>query len=46
MGLIERSYTYLDKNSFRYSFNALMRPHMEYSVSIWHPLLKKGRGAD
>ena len=41
MGLIKRSYTYLDRNSFRYLFNALLRPYLEDCVSIWYPLLKK-----
>ena len=40
MGLIRRSYTYLDKNSLFYFFNALIRLHLEYYVSIWYPLLK------
>ena len=41
MGLIRRSYTYLDKNSFRYLFNVVLRPHLVYCVFIWNPLLKK-----
>ena len=46
MGLTRWTYTYLDKNSFRYLFNGLVRPHLEYGVSIWYPLLKRARGAD
>ena len=41
MGLVRRSYTYLDITSFRYFFNSLVRPRLEYCVSIWYPLLKK-----
>ena len=41
MGLIRRSCTFLDKNSFCYLFKPLIRPHLEYCVSIWYPLLKK-----
>ena len=43
MGLIRRSYTYLDKNSFLYLLNALIRPHLMYFVSIWYPLQKKDK---
>ena len=41
MGLIRCSYTHLDRKSFRYLFDSLVRPHLEYCVSIWYPLLKK-----
>ena len=41
MGLIRRSYTQSDRISFRCLFNSLVRPNLEYCVSIWYPLLKK-----
>ena len=41
IGLIRRSYTHLDITSFRYFSNSLVRPRLEYCVSIWYPLLKK-----
>ena len=41
MGLIRRSYTHLDIISFRCLFSSLVKPHSEYCVSIWCPLLKE-----
>ena len=43
MGLIRPSYTHLDRTSFRCLFSSLVRPHLEYCVSIWYPLLKKDK---
>ena len=37
MGLIRRTYTYLDEQSFKYLFQALVRPHLEYAAAVWRP---------
>ena len=37
MGLIRRSFTYLDERSFAMLFKALVRPILEYNSTIWHP---------
>lgn len=37
MGLIRRTYSYLDEQSFRYLFQALVRSHLEYAEEIWSP---------
>jgi len=41
MGMIRRSYCYLDCTSFRYLFTSLVRPHIEYCNTAWYPALKK-----
>jgi Flp pilus assembly protein TadB len=37
MGLIRRTYTYLDEQSFKYLFQVLLRPHLEYAAAVWSP---------
>ena len=41
MGLIRRSFTYLDGKSLVKLYTALVRPHLEYAQSVWAPHLKK-----
>ena len=40
-GLIRRSFTFLDCESFTKLYCALVRPHLEYGQSIWSPHLMK-----
>ena len=37
MGLIRRTFTYLDEKTFLILFKALVRPHLEYANAIWYP---------
>ena len=41
MGLIRRSFTFLDSDSFKKLFKAMVRPHIEFSNTVWHPRTKK-----
>ena len=41
MGIIKRSFTYLDEEKFVLMVKALVRPHVEYAQSIWSPYQKK-----
>ena len=43
LGLIRRSYQYLDCDSFKKLFTALVRPHLEYSIVAWSPRLAKDK---
>ena len=41
MRLIRRMYTFLDETSFRYLFQALVRPYLEYADAAWSLFTKK-----
>ena len=41
VGLMRRSFSYLDPTSFKKLFCAFVRPHLEYAQSIWAPHLQK-----
>jgi hypothetical protein len=40
MGVIRRSYSFLDEVSFKLLFKSLVRPHLEYGAPVWYPTLK------
>ena len=41
MGLIRRSFSYLDIQSFRWLFTAMVHSHLEYAQSVWSLFRKK-----
>ena len=43
LGLIFRTFTYIDKDIFLNLFKLLVRPDLEYASSVWCPVFKKDR---
>ena len=41
VGLIRRSFSYLDGHLFKKLFTTFVRPHLEYAQSVWSPHLRK-----
>lgn len=41
LGLIFKTFTYMDKEMFLNLYKSLVRPQLEYATSIWFPLYKK-----
>ena len=41
LGLINRSFKYMDKNMFLQLFKSLVRPHLEYGSTFWSVANKK-----
>ena len=40
VGLIRRSFTFLDENLFKVLYAAFVRPNLEYAAAVWSPLKK------
>ena len=41
MGVIRRSFSFLDANLFRKLYTTFVRPHLEYAQVVWSPFLVK-----
>ena len=41
VGLIRRTFSYLDPKTFLKLYTAFVRPHLEYAVAVWSPHLMK-----
>ena len=40
IGLVRRTFKYMDKEIFLTLFKSMIRPHVEYACTVWDPLLK------
>ena len=41
MGLIRRSFSFLDGETFKKLYTSFVRPHLEYANPVWSPHLRK-----
>ena len=41
MGLIRRTFSFLDAETFRKLYTSFVRPHLEYANTVWSPFLRK-----
>ena len=41
LGLIFKSFTYLNKEMFKCLYKALVQPHLEYATQVWAAMYKK-----
>lgn len=43
LGLIRRSYEYIDNEAMKLLFTALVRPHLEFGITVWSPRYNKDK---
>ena len=43
LGLIKRTFSYIDKESFLLLYKSYVRPHLEYCVQVWSPHLARDK---
>ena len=41
LGMIKRTFPYLDRESFILLYNTYVRAHLEYCVQVWNPYRKE-----
>ena len=41
LGIINRTFSNLDRTGFMHLYKAIVRPRLEYCSTVWHPVLKK-----
>ena len=41
VGVIRRSFDYMDEQMFKTLYKSMVRPHLEYANTIWSPFLKR-----
>ena len=45
IGILRRTFTFLDKDTFLQLYKAFIRPHVEYGNAIWYPYLNRQSAA-
>ena len=45
IGILRRTFTFLDKDTFLQLYKAFIRPHVGYGNAIWYPYLNRQSAA-
>jgi len=43
LGMIKRTFSYIDRESFLILYKSFVRPHLEYCVQVWSPYLERDK---